>query len=76
MDLVILNRGKMARMTPDLPPPFPNFRTTAAGGRLTHEGEFSVHQTHMHRGSSNESSFEPEASGPEAETLPPIHLRI
>ncbi|GBM86128.1 hypothetical protein AVEN_75403-1 [Araneus ventricosus] len=36
----------------------PNFPSTPAGGRFTHDVRFSVHQTHKHGGSSAESSFE------------------
>ncbi|GBN23472.1 hypothetical protein AVEN_102900-1 [Araneus ventricosus] len=59
MDLVILNRCQMMRTTPKLAPPSPNFRTTSAGGRLTHDIRVSMHQAHMRGGSSLESGLEP-----------------
>ncbi|GBM81937.1 hypothetical protein AVEN_114112-1 [Araneus ventricosus] len=58
MDLVILNRDQMARMTPELAPPSPNFHTMPQGGRLTHDFKINVHQAHTHAGPSVESDFE------------------
>ncbi|GBM29902.1 hypothetical protein AVEN_246462-1 [Araneus ventricosus] len=33
-DVIILNRGQVTRTTLELAPPYPNFRSTPAGGRL------------------------------------------
>ncbi|GBM22358.1 hypothetical protein AVEN_121167-1 [Araneus ventricosus] len=73
MKLVILNRGQMTRTAAELAPPPPNFRTTPATGRLTHDGRFKVHQAHMHDSSLVKSGFKLGPSGPEAETIPLNH---
>ncbi|GBL89119.1 hypothetical protein AVEN_255251-1 [Araneus ventricosus] len=57
-DLLILNYDQMTRTKPELEPPFPNLRTTPAGGLLTHF-RFSVHQAHEHTGSLVVSSLGP-----------------
>ncbi|GBN59774.1 hypothetical protein AVEN_76855-1 [Araneus ventricosus] len=73
MDLVILNCDQMARMTPELAPPSPNFHTTPQGGRLTHDFKINVHQAkHMPDLQWNRIS-NLESFSNKAETLPLDH---
>ncbi|GBO32705.1 hypothetical protein AVEN_28843-1 [Araneus ventricosus] len=62
----------MAKSTPELAPPTPNFHATPEGGRLTHV-RFNVHQAHKHDGSSVESSLEPRPSGSKVKVFPQGH---
>ncbi|GFX03968.1 hypothetical protein TNCV_4678721 [Trichonephila clavipes] len=47
MELVIFNYGQVARTTPEMEPPSPNFPTTPTGGRLSLD-KFDVHQPLLH----------------------------
>ncbi|GBL82232.1 hypothetical protein AVEN_252417-1 [Araneus ventricosus] len=75
----------MTRTTPELPPLFPDFRTTLAGecSHWTKKGIgsgvdqrafghyiwFSEQQVHIHGGSSVESGFQPETLLPQSRDL-------
>ncbi|GBO08830.1 hypothetical protein AVEN_169269-1 [Araneus ventricosus] len=63
----------MTRTTPEQVSPSPNIRTTPAGGRLTHDVRFNMHQAHIHGGSSMESVSNVKRPGPKAETLSLSH---
>ncbi|GBM77205.1 hypothetical protein AVEN_244058-1 [Araneus ventricosus] len=65
----------MAKTTPELAPPTPNFHATPERGRLTHV-RFKVHQAHKHDESSVESGLEPRPSDSKVKTLPQGHRAL
>ncbi|GBO22572.1 hypothetical protein AVEN_251905-1 [Araneus ventricosus] len=64
-----VNVGSHQMTEPELAPPSPSCSTTSARGRLTLDVRFSVHQAHIHDGSSLESGFEPGALPPQSRDL-------
>ncbi|GBM38128.1 hypothetical protein AVEN_1522-1 [Araneus ventricosus] len=62
----------MARTTPELAAPSPNFLITAAGGHFSPHG-FSAHQAVYTAALRWKRVSNLEPSGPEVETLPPCH---
>ncbi|GBN75641.1 hypothetical protein AVEN_180804-1 [Araneus ventricosus] len=68
-DFVILNSGQMARRTPELALPSPNFCATPTGGRLATTYDLACNRPHTRRIFSGIGVLNLGPSGPEVETL-------
>ncbi|GBL87741.1 hypothetical protein AVEN_81351-1 [Araneus ventricosus] len=72
-DLVILSLGQMTRMTPEMAPSSPNFRTTSAEGQLPPTYDFRCNMLNTRRIVSGIRFRTWNSPAPKAETLPLGH---